>query len=181
MDTRTENVSLEDLRKIVGEEHAREATDEDAVDGVTPQFVAEPGSVDETSELMKLANDGGLTAAPRGSGTKMGLGNPPRDLDLIVSTVRMNEVIEHAPGDQVVRVQAGVRLDDLQVQLARKDQMLAVDPPEKGAGATMGGVVAANSSGPLRYRYGTIRDLIIGVTVVLADGTVAKAGGKVVK
>ncbi len=181
MDTRTENVSLEDLQKIVGEEHAREATDEDAVDGVMPQFVAEPGSVEETSELMKLANDGGLTVAPRGSGTKMGLGNPPRDLDLIVSTVRMNEIIEHVPGDQVVRVQAGVRLDDLQVQLATEDQMLAVEPPERGAGATIGGIVAANSSGPLRYRYGTIRDLIIGITVVLPDGTIAKAGGKVVK
>lgn len=181
MDTRTKNVSLEDLQDIVGEQHAREAADEDAIDGVTPQFVAEPGSIEETSELMKLASGEDLTAAPRGGGTKMSLGNPPRNVDLIVSTTRMNEVIEHTPGDQVVRVQAGLKLEDLQEQLAEADQILAIDPPERSAGATVGGVVAANSSGPRRYRYGTIRDLIIGITVVLPDGTVAKAGGKVVK
>ena len=83
------------------------------------------------------------------------------------------------PGDQIVRLQAGVKLEDLQEQLSGSDQMLAIDPPESGA--TIGGIVAANSSGPRRYRYGTIRDLIIGITVVLHDGTVAKAGGKVVK
>jgi glycolate oxidase FAD binding subunit len=181
MDTRTENVSLEDLQNIVGEQHAREATSEDAVDGVTPQFVAEPGSVEETSELMKLASGEGMTVAPRGSGTKIALGNPPRDVDLILSTARMNEVIEHTPGDQVVRVQAGLKLEDLQEQLATADQMLGLDPPERTLGATVGGIVAANSSGPRRYQYGTIRDLIIGITVVLPDGTVAKAGGKVVK
>lgn len=181
MDTSTKNVSLEDLQKIVGEEHAREATEEDAVDGVTPSFVAEPGSIEETSELMKLASEEGLTAAARGSGTKMSLGNPPRDLDLILSTARMNEIIEHTPGDQVVRVQAGLKLQDLQEQLAGADQMLAIDPPERGAGATIGGIVAANSSGPRRFQYGTIRDLIIGITVVLPEGTVTKAGGKVVK
>jgi len=109
----------------------------------------------------------------------MSLGNPPGNLDLILSTARMNEIIEHTPGDQVVRVQAGLLLQDLQEQLAGADQMLAIDSPERGA--TVGGMVAANSSGPRRFQYGTIRDLIIGITVVLPDGTVAKAGGKVVK
>ncbi|MDQ3590753.1 MAG: FAD-binding oxidoreductase, partial [Actinomycetota bacterium] len=179
MDTRAKNVSLEDLQQIVGAEHAREATPEDAVDGVEPAFVAEPGSVEETSELLRLASDEGLAVAPRGGGTKMGWGNPPRDLDLILSTTRMDEIIEHVPGDQVVRVQAGMRLQDLQDRLVGSDQMLGIDPPEMGA--TIGGLVAANSTGPRRYRYGTIRDLIIGVRVVLSDGTVAKAGGKVVK
>jgi glycolate oxidase FAD binding subunit len=88
-------------------------------------------------------------------------------------------VLEHAAGDLVVRVQGGTRLADLQAALAPADQWLALDPPEPGA--TVGGVVAANASGPRRLRYGTVRDLIIGITVVLADGTVAKAGGKVVK
>jgi glycolate oxidase FAD binding subunit len=109
----------------------------------------------------------------------MHIGDPPRRLDLIVSTVRMNEVLEHTPGDQIVRLEAGVKLEDLQEYVSGSDQMLAIDPPESGA--TVGGIVAANSSGPRRYRYGTIRDLIIGITVVLHDGTVAKAGGKVVK
>jgi glycolate oxidase FAD binding subunit len=181
MATRTKNVSLEDLQNIVGEEHAREAAAEDAVDGVAPSFVVEPGSTEEISELMKFANDQDLAVAPRGGGTTMSLGNPPRELDLILSTTRMNAVVEHVPGDQVVRVQSGIRFGDLQERLAGSDQMLGVDPPEVGDGATVGGIVAANSSGPRRYRYGTVRDLIIGITVVLADGTVAKAGGKVVK
>ena len=181
MATRTENVSLEDLQNIVGAEHAREAAPGDAIDGVAPSFVVEPGSTEEISGVLRFANDRDLAVAPRGGGTSMSLGNPPRHLDLVLGTTRMNEVVEHVPGDQVVRVQSGIRFADLQERLADSDQMLGVDPPEAGEGATVGGLVAANSSGPRRYRYGTIRDLIIGITVVLADGTVAKAGGKVVK
>ncbi len=175
----TKNVPLEELRSIVGESYVREATAEDAVEGVEPSLVVEPGSVEETSELMKLAARENLAVAPRGGGTKMHLGDPPTSLDLIVSTARMNEIIEHVPGDQVVRVQAGIKLEELQDHLSRANQMLAIDPPETGA--TIGGIVAANSSGSRRYRYGTIRDLIIGITVVLHDGTVAMAGSKVVK
>jgi glycolate oxidase FAD binding subunit len=175
----TRNAPLEELRSIVGEGHVREAVVEDAVEGVEPSLVVEPGSVEETSELMKLAARENLVVAPRGGGTKMHIGDPPTALDLIVSTARMNEIIEHVPGDQVVRVQAGMGLGELQDQLSGTEQMLAIDPPEEGA--TIGGIVAANSSGPRRLRYGTIRDLIIGITVVLHDGTVAKAGGKVVK
>jgi glycolate oxidase FAD binding subunit len=175
----TKNVPLEELRSIVGESYVREATAEDAVEGVGPSLVVEPGSVEETSELMKLAAREELVVAPRGGGTKMHIGDPPTSLDLIVSTARLNEIIEHVPGDQVVRVQAGIKLGELQDHLSGSNQMLAIDPPERGA--TIGGVVAANSSGPRRYRYGTIRDLIIGITVVLHDGTVAKAGSKVVK
>jgi glycolate oxidase FAD binding subunit len=178
MDTRT-NIPVDELQNIVGADNIREATPEDAVDGVEPSFVVEPGSVEETREMMRLASREGLVVSPRGGGTKMHLGDPPALLDLIVSTARMNEIIEHVPGDQVVRVQAGIRLQDLQEQLSGSDQMLAIDPPERGA--TIGGIVAANASGPRRYRYGTIRDLIIGITVVLHDGTVAKAGSKVVK
>jgi glycolate oxidase FAD binding subunit len=178
MDTRT-NIPVDELQSIVGADNVREATPDDAVDGVEPSFVVEAGSVEETSELMRLASREGLVVSPRGGGTKMHLGDPPASLDLIVSTARMNEIIEHVPGDQVVRVQAGIRLQDLQEQLSGSDQMLAIDPPERGA--TIGGIIAANASGPRRYRYGTIRDLIIGITVVLHDGTVAKAGSKVVK
>jgi glycolate oxidase FAD binding subunit len=179
MQTHAKNVPTEELQGIVGEENVREASDEDAVDGMTPSVVVEPGTIEEISEVMKLASREGLAVSPRGGGTKMVLGNPPREVDLILSTARMNHVIEHVPGDQIVRVQAGIKLQDLQKKLAEANQMLGVDPPEEGA--TIGGVVAANSSGPRRLRYGTVRDLIIGIKVVLADGTVAKAGGKVVK
>ena len=175
----TKKTYTEDLRNIVGNANVHEASAEDAVDGVAPSFVVEPGSVGEISAVMNLATREGLAVSPRGGGTKVGLGAPPRSVDLILSTARMNGIIEHVPGDQVVRTQAGVKLADLQEKLAEADQMLALDPPERGA--TIGGAVASNSSGPRRLRYGTVRDLIIGITVVLADGTVAKAGGKVVK
>ncbi len=175
----TQNVPTEELQGIVGEEHVRQAFDADAVDAVEPSLVVEPATIEETSEVMKLASREGLSVSPRGGGTKMGLGNPPRAVDLILSTARMDAIIEHVPGDQIVRTQAGLKLQDLQESLAESDQMLGVDPP--GEGSTVGGIVAANSSGPRRLRYGTIRDLIIGIKVVLADGTVAKAGGKVVK
>jgi glycolate oxidase FAD binding subunit len=175
----TKRASLEDLQGIVGKDNVREASTEDVVEGVEPSLVVEPGSVEEISAVMKLATREGLAVSPRGGGTKMDLGAPPRELDLVLSTARMDGIIEHVPGDQIVRTQSGVKLAALQEKLGEANQMLAIDPPEKDA--TVGGVVAANSSGPRRYKYGTVRDLIIGITVVLADGTVAKAGGKVVK
>src|SRR5829696_1617144 len=175
----TQNVPTEELQNIVGAQNVREATTDDAIEGVEPSLIVEPGTIGETSKVMKLASREGLAVSTRGGGTKMGLGNPPRRMDLILSTLRMDEIIEHVPGDQIVRAQAGVKLEDLQESLAGSDQLLGIDPPEEGA--TVGGVVAANSSGPRRIRYGTVRDLIIGIKVVLADGTVAKAGGKVVK
>jgi len=175
----TQKGLTEDLRGIVGSDSVREATAEDAVEGVEPAFVVEPGSVEEISDVMKLAAHENLAVSPRGGGTKTHIGDPPRQLDLIVSTARMNEIMEHTPGDQIFRAEAGVKLEDLQEQISGSDQMLALDPPESGA--TLGGIIAANSSGPRRYKYGTVRDLIIGITVVLHDGTVAKAGSKVVK
>jgi glycolate oxidase FAD binding subunit len=175
----TQNLPTEELQNIVGAQNVREATVGDAIEGVEPSLVIEPGTIEETSEVMKLASREGLAVSTRGGGTKMGLGNPPRRVDLILSTLRMDGIIEHVPGDQIVRAQAGLKLEDLQENLAGSDQLLGVDPPEEGA--TVGGVVAANASGSRRLRYGTVRDLIIGIKVVLADGTVAKAGGKVVK
>lgn len=181
MDTKKENkdISIESLQEIVGKDNVREAKAGDAVEGVEPSFVVEPGSVEEISAVMKLVYEEGLVVAPQGGGSKTYLGNPPRELDLIVSTARMNEIIEYVPGDQIVRVQAGIKLADLQKKLGESNQMLAIDPPEQDA--TIGGLIATNSSGPRRYSYNTVRDLIIGVRVVLADGTVAKAGSKVVK
>ena len=150
-----------------------------AVDGVPVARVARPGSVEEASQVLRAAADDGLAVVFTGGGSKLGLGNPPERVDLLVSNERLDQVLEHAAGDLVVRAQAGVRLADLRQRLGPAGQQLALDPPEPGA--TLGGVVAADASGPRRLRYGTVRDLIIGITVVLADGTVARAGGKVVK
>ena len=150
-----------------------------AVDGVAVARVARPRSVEEASQVLRAAAGDGLAVAFVGGGGKLGLGNPPERLDLVVETRALDQVLEHAAGDLVVQAQAGVRLADLRQRLAPAGQQLALDPPEPRA--TLGGVVAANASGPRRLRYGTVRDLLIGITVVLADGTVARAGGKVVK
>jgi glycolate oxidase FAD binding subunit len=167
------------LQELERGELVRPAPPGTTVDGVPVGRVARPGSVSEASQVLRAAADDGLAVAFSGGGSKLGLGNPPGRVDLLVSTQRMDQVLEHAAGDLVVRAQAGVRLADLQQHLAPAGQWLALDPPEPRA--TLGGVVAANASGPRRLRYGTVRDLIIGITVVLADGTVARAGGKVVK
>src|SRR5215207_60737 len=149
------------------------------VDGVAARFVARPRSVEDAGQVLAAAAADGLAVAFAGGGSKLGLGNPPERVDLEVQTHGLNQILEHAAGDLVVRAQAGVPLADLQAALAPAGQWLALDPPEPRA--TVGGVVAADASGPRRLRYGTVRDLIIGITVVLADGTVARAGGKVVK
>jgi glycolate oxidase FAD binding subunit len=170
---------LAGFRAVVGEAHARAAGAGDAVDGMWPAVVVEPASVAELSECLKLAHARRLGVAPRGSGSKLGWGAPPRRLDVVLATTRLDRLVDHAAGDLVVTAQAGVRLAALQARLAEAGQWLALDPPE--AGATLGGVVAAGASGPRRHRYGAPRDVLIGIRVVLADGSVAKAGGRVVK
>jgi glycolate oxidase FAD binding subunit len=98
--------------------------------------------------------------------------------DVVISTRRFEQVLEHEAGDLTAIVESGIRVEDLNARLESHGQMLALDPP---GNPTIGACVAANLSGPRRHRYGTARDLVIGVTVVLADGTVASSGGKVVK
>ena len=117
---------------------------------------------------------------PRGGGTKLGWGNPPMRADVVLSTARLNRVVEHAWADLTVTVEAGCTIQNLQKTLAEHGQRLALDPlwPER---ATVGGILATNDSGALRLRFGALRDLIIGVTLALPDGTLAKSGGKVVK
>jgi glycolate oxidase FAD binding subunit len=170
---------LDAVRRAAGAEHTRPGGPADEVDGVRPALVAEPGTIEAVQEVMRATHQAGLRVVVRGGGTKLGWGAPPAGLDLVLSTARLDQVLEHAAGDLVVRAQAGVRLADLQRELAPAGQMLALDPPEPDA--TLGGVVASGAAGPRRLRYGTARDLLIGVTVVLADGTLAHSGGKVVK
>jgi len=165
---------------LVGNENVRAAPAADAIGGVQPKLVIEPGTESELAEVLRLSNEAGLTVIPRGGGTKLGWGNPPTRADLILSTVRMTEIIEHAWADLTVSVEAGCTIQRLQETLAEHGQRLALDPlwPEK---ATVGGVLSTNDSGALRLRFGALRDLIIGVTMALSDGTLASSGGKVVK
>ena len=165
---------------LAGSGYARSATAADAVAGVQPKLVIEPGTESELAEVLRLSNGAGLAVIPRGGGTKLGWGNSPARADLILSTARLTEVIEHAWADLTVTVEAGCTIQRLQETLAQHGQRLALDPlwPEK---ATIGGVLSTNDSGALRLRFGALRDLIIGVTIALPDGTLASSGGKVVK
>lgn len=129
--------------------------------------VFEPGSVEEAAAVLAEAS----RAASRVSIEREGG-------EVVVSTSRLDRILEHAAGDLTATVEAGVRLSHLQSVLAEHGQMLALDPP---GDPTIGACLADNLSGPRRHRYGTVRDLVLGVTVVLPDGTVANSGGKVVK
>src|SRR5947199_8874160 len=171
---------VEAARVIVSAEFVRAANAADAVAGIHPQTIVEPGDEKELAAILKLANDEGVAVIPRGGGTKLGWGNPPKRADVVVSTTRLNCVIEHAWADLTVTVEAGCTIQNLQETLAQHGQRLALDPlwPEH---ATIGGVLSANDSGALRLRFGALRDLIIGATIALADGTRASSGGKVVK
>jgi glycolate oxidase FAD binding subunit len=174
----TSDTVLDGLRKAC-DDRARPAEDADAVAGVPARYVAAPASTGEASEVLRLAAQHDLHLVARGSGTKLDWGAPPTAVDLVVDTTGISGVVEHAAGDLVVVVRAGTTVEALQSTLARASQQLALDVPEPGA--TVGGTVAVNTSGPRRLLYGTLRDLLIGVTFVRADGVVAKAGGKVVK
>ena len=127
---------------------------------------------------MRAAASAGLAVVPRGAGTGLSWGAPPARCDLVVDLRSMDQVIEHAAGDLVARVQAGATIGQLAEVLASAGQQLALDAP---ADATVGGVIATGTAGPRRFRYGAPRDLLIGLTVVRADGVIAHSGGKVVK
>src|SRR3989449_2200678 len=169
-----------ELAAIVGSDHLRAATPADAVDGVPAQMVIQPASADELARALRVANAAGLSVIPRGGGTKLGWGNPPRRADLILSTAPLDSVRERAGETMTATVQAGCTVEHFQRTLAEHRQRLALDAlwPKR---ATIGGMLAANDSGALRVRFGALRDLIIGITLALPDGTLAKSGGKVVK
>jgi glycolate oxidase FAD binding subunit len=138
-----------------------------------------PTSIDRLSEMLVTASEDGRSVGIRGAGSKESWGSLGAPADVVISTRGLDRVVEHAAGDLVITVEAGTLLADVQRRVAEAGQWLALDPPDPAA--TVGGVVATAASGPRRLRYGTPRDLLIGITVVLADGTVAKSGGKVVK
>ena len=150
------------------------------VDGVTPKLICAPATVEQLAAAVRIFSEAQATIAPWGGGTAIGLGNPPRSLDVVVSTIRLNQVIEHDPANLTVTVQSGITLNALQNVIAAKQQFVPFDAPLPER-STIGGIVAANLNGPRRASYGSVRDLVIGMKVVLASGEIVKAGGKVVK
>jgi glycolate oxidase FAD binding subunit len=168
------------LASIVGSGNLRDANSDDSVCGILPKFVVQPGDEKRLAAALAFANQSGLTVIPRGGGTKLDWGNPPKSADIILSTARLDRIIEHAWADLTVTVEAGCTLQTLQQTLAQHGQRLAFDGLWP-ARATIGGALSTNDSGSLRLRFGPLRDLIIGVTLALPDGTLASSGGKVVK
>jgi glycolate oxidase FAD binding subunit len=179
METGTPN-PWDNLRTIGSPDQWCDAGPEDHVAGVQPTMIFEPVNEVELATVLRYADSAGLSVIPRGSGSKLGWGNPPTRADLVLSTARLNRVLEHAWADLTVSVEAGCTIGTLQDTLAQHGQRIAIDPlwPEH---TTVGGLLSTNDSGTLRIRYGGLRDLIIGATIALPDGTLASSGGKVVK
>jgi glycolate oxidase FAD binding subunit len=150
------------------------------LEGRTPEAVVFPGSKEEIAAILALAADEDIPVMARGGGTKLGIGSPPTRLGLVLGLTRLDRILEHEPGDLTATVGAGITLSALQSALGKRGQWLSLDPANPGR-ATVGGILASDASGPRRHLYGTCRDLLIGITVVAADGSIVRGGGKVVK
>ncbi|MCI2416695.1 FAD-binding oxidoreductase [Saccharopolyspora sp. K220] len=179
MATRTEDAAREALKAALGADCVREATAADTVSDVRPQWVATVDGTERASIAMKIAAEHGLRVVPKGSGSKLDWGTAPDAVDLLLDVSAADGVVDHAAGDLVVHALAGTPIVEVNEVVRSAGQQLAIDQPLPTA--TLGGVIATGTSGPCRHLFGGVRDLLIGITVVRADGTVTTAGGKVVK
>jgi glycolate dehydrogenase FAD-binding subunit len=161
---------------LLSGEHAAART----VVGLAPRFVAEPTTVDGVSRVLSCASSRGLAVVPVGAGARLGWGAPPRRFDIALSLGRLDRVLAHEPEDLTLSVECGARLEALDEILRPHRQFIPLDPA-RPAVSTIGGLIATGAAGPYRSRYGTMRDLLLGLTVVRANGTIVKGGGRVVK
>ncbi|MFH2120394.1 MAG: FAD-binding oxidoreductase [Pseudomonadota bacterium] len=173
------------LKGIIGEPNVIQNPDRlkaYAVDGLAPKAVVIPGSVEEVSRLLAYASLEKLAVVPRGNGTKMAAGGIPLKVDLVLSMLRINRITEHDIPNLSLSVEAGITLAEVQKKLAGagKGSFLPLDPPYSEQ-ATIGGIIATNSSGPRRYLYSSARDLLLGLKAVSPNGDLVAFGGKTVK
>jgi glycolate oxidase FAD binding subunit len=171
------------LENIVGAEYVSadpEVTARFAVDGVKPGLTVRPGTQNEVSKVAATCSAAGATMIPWGGGTAMGLGNRPSSADAVVQLDRLDRIVEFDAANLCVTVEAGMRLGALRETVAEKKELLPIDPPADSK-VTMGGLVATNQSGPGRLLYGTVRDWLLGMRVVLPDGQRIRCGGRVIK
>jgi len=173
------------LMRIIGEPNVIQDPDQlraYAVDGLAPKAVVIPGSVEEVSRLLAYAHLGKLAVVPRGNGTKMAAGGIPGKIDLVLSMLRIHRITEHDIPNLSLSVEAGITLAEVQKKLAAtgKGSFLPLDPPYSEQ-ATIGGIMATNSSGPRRYLYNSARDLLLGLKAVNPNGDLVAFGGKTVK
>ena len=139
----------------------------------------EPRTAADAAALLRRLAGEGRSIRPTGAGSRAGWGGADAPDTVAVPTAGLDRIVAHNPGDFTAVLEAGVPLADAQRRLAAAGQWLALDPPDLGG--TIGGLVATADSGPARHRYGGVRDLVIGITVALSDGTVAHSGGTVIK
>ena len=147
---------------------------------MTAPSVEKPASAEELASTLREAASQKLAVAPVGAGRASGMGNPFERCDVLLHTTRLDRVVEHSQADMVVSVEAGIKLEALQAELAKHGQFLPLDP-FNSPGHTIGGLLASGWSGPLCMRYGSARDFLIGIRVALPDGKLASGGGRVVK
>lgn len=177
------SANLEQLAQLVGVDKLH--TDTDAcerfrVDGVAPAAVVERADTKELVEIVRWARAQKAALMPVGSGAYLPLGNPPTTLDVAVCLRRFNRVLHYDPGDLTLSVEAGLPLARAKELLAEDKLILPADPPYADS-AALGGLVATNASGPLRYAYGTWRDFVVGMKLITGEGKLIKTGGRVVK
>ncbi len=151
-----------------------------AVDGIVPKYVIYPESADQVAAVLKWAADHGLAVIPCRNATKLGIGNPPRRYDIALSLKQMNNVWHYEPADLTISVESGMKFSDVQHFVDRHKLWLPLDPPA-AARASIGGILATNSSGPLRLRYGAPREMVLGLKIATTEGKIIKTGGRVVK
>jgi glycolate oxidase FAD binding subunit len=180
-------VSAPALAEALGDIVGRESVVVDAaalaaheIDGTRPRWVVRPASGEAAARVLALAHAERLAVAPRGSGSTLGLGWPLARLDMVLDCRGLGGVIDYTPEDMVLSVGAGASLGAIAARLAPHRQRLPIDPPG-GQGRTIGGVLATAATGPLRFRHGAGRDLLLGVRFVQADGTLTWGGARVVK
>ena len=151
-----------------------------AAGGRVPQHIVEPSGSENVAAVLQFCADHDLAVIPRGSGTKLALGNPPRRYNVALSLRQLNQVWHYEAADLTITVGAGMKLGDLQEFLGRDGLWFPLDP-SGGASATIGGILATNASGPLRLRHGAARDMVLGMKVATTEGKLIKSGGRVVK
>ena len=150
------------------------------VDGKVPTYAIYPAAADQVAAVLKCCADHALAVIPCRNGTKLGIGNPPTRYDVALSLKDLNQVWYYEPADLTVSVEPGMKLADFQHFAGRHKLWLPLDPPG-GERTSLGGILAANASGPLRVSYGGPRDMVIGMKIATTGGKIVKTGGRVVK
>lgn len=150
------------------------------IDKLSASAVVSPSNIEELKISLAFANERDLKVAPWGGGTLVDIGNQPERFDVAIDMSKLNQVIEHNPKDLTAIVQAGITLQNLQSALNKRNQFVALNPPVPSL-STVGGTLATNIAGPLKWQNGSPRDTVIGMKIVQSDGTITKSGGRVVK